>query len=156
MAIGTSTYSGQGVSGERSQLAARLHTRTSEVCQAILDRLQGMEGEAPTRDGAVARAFQLAYGRAPTGDEREACASHWEQMKEKHQRLNFAPPAIPQEILREAVEENTGEKFTFTEPLETAADFVPDLKMSDVSPEIRALADVCLVLLNSNEFAYVY
>jgi hypothetical protein len=30
------------------------------------------------------------------------------------------------------------------------------LKPWDVSAETRALADICLVLLNSNEFIYVY
>jgi hypothetical protein len=54
------------------------------------------------------------------------------------------------------VEENTGEKFKFTEPLETAVDFVPDLKLADAPVETRALAEVCLVLLNTNEFSYVY
>jgi hypothetical protein len=54
------------------------------------------------------------------------------------------------------VEENTGEKFRFTEPLEAYADFVPDLKPSDAAPEVRGLAEVCLVILNGNEFAYVY
>jgi hypothetical protein len=42
------------------------------------------------------------------------------------------------------------------EPLEFYTDFVRDLKPCDVSPEVRGLAEVCLVLLNSNEFAYVY
>jgi hypothetical protein len=59
-------------------------------------------------------------------------------------------------VVREAVEENTGEKFRFTEPLESAADFVPDLEPADASPVVRGLTEVCLVLLNSNEFAYVY
>jgi hypothetical protein len=59
-------------------------------------------------------------------------------------------------VVREAVEENTGEKFKFTEPLETAVDFVPDLKLADAPVETRALAEVCLVLLNTNEFSYVY
>ena len=36
------------------------------------------------------------------------------------------------------------------------ADFVPDLQPADVDARTRALADVCLVLFNSNEFAYVY
>ena len=57
---------------------------------------------------------------------------------------------------REAVEENTGEKFSFNEKLETYAEFVPDLRPEDVDARTRALADVCLVLFNSNEFAYVY
>ena len=39
---------------------------------------------------------------------------------------------------------------------EVAADFVPDVKMADAPPETRALADLCVVLFNTNEFAYVY
>ena len=49
-----------------------------------------------------------------------------------------------------------GEKFSFNEKLHAYADFVPDLQPADVPSHTRALADVCLALLNSNEFAYVY
>ena len=42
------------------------------------------------------------------------------------------------------------------EQLEAAADFVPDLHPADATPELRGLAEVCLVLLNASEFAYVY
>ena len=58
--------------------------------------------------------------------------------------------------MREAVEENTGEKFTFKEKLAAYQEFVPDLKLIDVEAETRGLAEVCLVLFNANEFAYVY
>jgi hypothetical protein len=54
------------------------------------------------------------------------------------------------------VEENTGEKFSFTGKLHAYADFVPDLQPADVPKRTRALADVCLMLFNLNEFAYVY
>ena len=81
---------------------------------------------------------------------------HWDEMIVKQRTLSFSKPTQPREIVREAVEENTGEKFTFKEPLEVMADFVPDLKMADASPEMRALADLCVVLFNTNEFAYVY
>jgi hypothetical protein len=57
---------------------------------------------------------------------------------------------------REAVEENTGERFSFNEKLHAYADYVPDLQGSDLTPHTRALADVCLSLFNANEFAYVY
>jgi len=40
--------------------------------------------------------------------------------------------------------------------LHANADFVPDLQPADCDARTRALADVCLVLFNSNEFAYVY
>ena len=48
------------------------------------------------------------------------------------------------------------EMLTFVEPLEFAADFVPDLQLADVPPETRGLAELCLVLFNANEFSYVY
>ena len=107
-------------------------------------------------DAAIERFFQLTYGRSPTAEEAAACLTHWREMTARHEGLTFAPRELPTEVVREAAEENTGEKFTFTEPLEVYADFVPDLQPSDVGPEIRGLAEVCLVLLNSNEFAYVY
>lgn len=62
----------------------------------------------------------------------------------------------PREVVREAVEENTGENFTFVETLYAIDDFEPDLQPSQVDRRTRALADVCLVLMNSNEFIYVY
>ena len=76
-------------------------------------------------------------------------------MTERHKGLTFEKPKRPTEIVREAVEENTGEKFTFTEVLPSAADFVPDLHPADVSPEVRGLMEVCLVLFNTNEFVHV-
>ena len=80
----------------------------------------------------------------------------WVRMTDRHENLSFDPPVYPSEVVREAVEENTGEKFTFIEPLEVYADFVPDLQAADVDRRVYALSDVCLVLFNSNEFAYVY
>jgi hypothetical protein len=77
-------------------------------------------------------------------------------MTERHRHLQVPRPPVPREVVREAVEENTGERFSFVEPLEVAADFVPDTHVSEVDPGIRGLAELCLVLLNTNEFVYVY
>jgi mono/diheme cytochrome c family protein len=128
--------------------------------EASLDRAVAFAArvrkETTSRDAALKRVFQVAYGRTPDRDELQACVAHYDAMLAKHRTLKFERPALPREVVREAVEENTGEKFKFTEPLETAAEFVPDLKLADVPLETRALAEVCLVLLNTNEFAYVY
>ena len=128
--------------------------------EASLDRAVAFAArvrrEAASRDAALTRAFQLAFGRSPSASELKTCAAHHDAMLAKHRTLKFERRALPTEVVREAVEENTGEKFKFTEPLETAADFVPDLTLVDVPFETRALAEVCLVLLNTNEFAYVY
>jgi hypothetical protein len=53
------------------------------------------------------------------------------------------------------VEELTGEAYSWEEELDQLPDFQPDPKPWDVSAKTRALADVCLVLMNSNEFLYV-
>jgi hypothetical protein len=111
--------------------------------------------ETQSREEAVARAFVLTFSRPPTADEQAACLMHWAAMTERHRGLTFAKPPRPREVVREAVEENTGTKFTFTEVLDAAAAFVPDLHPADVGPEARGLMEVCLVLFNANEFVYL-
>jgi len=105
---------------------------------------------------AVTRCFALTYGRAPHTEEMTACLAHWKAMTAEQSKLTFKADRPPLEVRRDAVEENTGEKFSFHEKLHANADFVPDLQPGDVDARTRALADVCLALLNSNEFAYVY
>ncbi|HEY6169546.1 MAG TPA: PSD1 and planctomycete cytochrome C domain-containing protein [Verrucomicrobiae bacterium] len=112
--------------------------------------------ETKSDEGALTRCFQLAYGRKPGADELRATLAHWRAMESKQNSTKVESPKPPLEVKREAVEENTGEKFTFNEKLETYAEFVPDLQPGAVDARTRALADVCLVLFNSNEFAYVY
>ena len=111
-----------------------------------------------TRDDthALQRCFALVYGRTPSADETTTCRAHWQAMEAEQAKLTFPAEQPPLEVRRDAVEENTGEKFSFREKLHANADFVPDLQPSAVDPHTRALADLCLALLNSNEFAYVY
>ena len=111
--------------------------------------------ETETMDEAIARAFRLALGRLPTDAEAAACLKHGSAMTERHRGLTIEKPRRPREVVREAVEENTGERFTFTEVLDAAADFVPDLHPADASPDARGLMEVCLVLFNANEFVYL-
>ncbi|HUR52970.1 MAG TPA: DUF1553 domain-containing protein, partial [Gemmataceae bacterium] len=108
-----------------------------------------------TPEDAVSLAFRHTFSRTPTNAELAACLHHWRAMTERHAGLKFENPKRPTEVLREAVEENTGEKFTFHEVLPAAADFVPDLHPADETPEVRGLMEVCLVLFNSNEFIYL-
>ena len=77
-------------------------------------------------------------------------------MESRHENLEFSEPEYPGEVVREAVDENTGEPFSYIEKLNVYDEFVPDLQPADVDAETRALADLCLVLVNSNEFIYVY
>ena len=103
----------------------------------------------------VERLFALVFSRAPSTQEKRDCLAHWRETIPLVQTAP-APAKPPLEVRRDAVEENTGEKFSFSERLHAYADFVPDLQPADCDAHIRALADVCLVLFNSNEFAYVY
>lgn len=128
--------------------------------QATLDRAVAWAAriakESRTPPESINRAFMLAFNRSPTPEEQQACLDHWQVMTKLHHKSAIPKAERPREVVREGVEENTGEKFVFTEPLEVYADFVPDLHISDVPPATRGLAELCLVLLNSNEFVYVY
>ena len=114
------------------------------------------DGKGKGREAVVGRIFQLAYSRDPSPGQKEACLKHWEKVIAHHERTVPRRRTYPTEVVREAVEENTGEKFVFTEKLHAYRDFVADLQPADVDAETRALAEVCLVVLNSNEFVYVY
>ncbi len=105
---------------------------------------------------ALQRACVLTTGATPDEGRLAVLLAHWERMSAKHATTSLPPSSRPREVVREAVEENTGEKFSFTEKLHVYDNFVPDKKMADVDAGTRGLAEVCLVLLNSNEFAYVY
>ena len=101
---------------------------------------------------ALTDAFWLALGREPEPIEVEQCLLHWRRMNERHQQLEYQPVPPPTEVVRHAIEEMNGEPFTFTEQLLSNRYFVPDRQFSDCDPRTRALAEVCLVLLNTNEF----
>jgi hypothetical protein len=111
--------------------------------------------ENESDDETLQRAFALTYNRPPSDHEHQACLAHWRSMTARHETLTFTPQPPPHEVVRHAIEEMNGEPFTFVEPLETARDYVPDLKPWDADARTRGLADVCLVLFNANEFMYV-
>ncbi|MDZ4849927.1 MAG: PSD1 and planctomycete cytochrome C domain-containing protein [Pirellulaceae bacterium] len=112
--------------------------------------------ETTSDDSAITRCFQLVYLRKPASDELQSCLTHWHDIESMLGSVEPLKQHPPLEIRRDAVEENTGENFSFRETLFANQVFVSDLQPSDVSVHIRALADICLALLNSNEFVYVY
>ena len=57
--------------------------------------------------------------------------------------------------MHEITSELTGERYAFQQVEETV-DYEHNLHPSEASPATRALADLTLALLNSNEFVYVY
>ncbi|QDV67885.1 Planctomycete cytochrome C [Rosistilla carotiformis] len=136
------------------QVFAMFNSRNTHARARALasDTLQSTS--SPTE--AIRVIYQRLFGRKATADEIERSVKHWQRIESM--LPGTAEPVEPpaHEIVREAVEENTGERFRFTETRHAIDDFQPDIEPSEMAPKTRALADVCLVLMNSNEFVYVY
>ena len=114
-----------------------------------------LQEENDTNETQIRRAFQLAFGRNATADEVQRLSNYYDDMVTYHTDTPAKPVTYPTEITRSLVEEFSGEVFKYQEILPIFENYVPDRKPADVSPETRALADVCLLLLNANEFMYV-
>ena len=106
----------------------------------------------------IVRAFQLAYQRQPTVDEMKVCDAHIAKALAHHRANEPVKVEPPKYVIRQMVEEMTGLDFWWVEDLDIYSSnaYVPDLKPWDEKPHTRALAELCLVLFNSNEFVYVY
>ena len=103
----------------------------------------------------IQRAFMLALGREPNAAEQARMLAYVSDMLRYHQDVETAPVKFPTEITRSLVEEFSGEVFEYTEILPVFERYVADKKAADVTAETRALADMCLLLLNANEFVYL-
>lgn len=107
-------------------------------------------------DWLIGRAIRLAFGRSATQEEVTGLSNYLTEMQQYHRQHQPEPKDYPTQVVRSLVEEFTGEPFEFVEKLNVFEDYVPDPKPWTVDADTRALADVCLLLLNSNEFLYVY
>jgi hypothetical protein len=128
---------------------AASHARALNLAAHVL-------AESSDDSEAMKRCWNRVLGRTPRAQELEACLSHWQRMQSVQSQILYPVQTPLLEVQREAIEENTGEHFRFVESLHANRDFVPDLQPSECDARTRALADVCLVLFNSNEFVYVY
>jgi hypothetical protein len=109
----------------------------------------------PTLDEQINAAFQRVYGRRATMDELRQSSAHVAQMLEHHRTDAPTPTTLPTRIARHMVEEMTGEDVRWDEELDEMKHYQRDAGPADVDPETRALAELCLVLMNSNEFLYL-
>ena len=114
-----------------------------------------LRAEAPSVDGQIALAFRRVYGRDPDGSELALCIAHVGRMTGRHRRHPPEPRPLPAKVRRHMVEEMTGETVEWEEELDGLRDYRRDLMPWDADPETRGLAELCLVLLNSNEFLYL-
>lgn len=115
-----------------------------------------LQREAKTPTEQIHRAFQLALGRLPSDSERTRMTKYLADMQTYHRGAKPKAETYPTRITRSLVEEFSGKVFEYEEILPAFENYVPDKKAIDVTPETRALADVCLALFNTHEFAYLY
>jgi hypothetical protein len=106
-------------------------------------------------DDKIARGFQLCYGRQPTAPEMGLCRDHVARQLVHHRRHAPLKSELPRVVRRKVIQEETGLEIAWDEPLDVMRNYRRDLMPWEVGAETRALADLCLVLLNSNEFLYV-
>jgi mono/diheme cytochrome c family protein len=103
----------------------------------------------------IAAAFRAVYGRQPSAVENAKCLAHLNRMTDHHRKHPPQPTELPTKVRRSMVEELTGEMVTWEEDLSVLKVYERDLMPWQVDAPTRAMADVCLVLMNSNEFLYL-
>ncbi|TWU46722.1 PSD1 and planctomycete cytochrome C domain-containing protein [Rubripirellula reticaptiva] len=125
----------------------------------VLDRAYGLAirvvKEDLDDDGAINRAFELALGRLPSDHEKSICAKHWADATEDESKKTYEIKTYPTKINRTVMAEKTGEPYSFEEEMPAYQRYQPDVQPAKLDAKTRGLAQVCLVLFNLNEFAYL-
>ena len=104
----------------------------------------------------IAMAFEHTLARPPTPVERDQCLKHWQAVLQEPDHAILDLPHHQPTLTRTVMAEKTGQPYTFEEAMPAYRNFLPDLLPHEVDRRTRALAEVCLVLFNLNEFAYVH
>lgn len=129
-------------------------TEVHERALALASRLMDIYGASDDRQ-VIQALFRRTLNRSALPQELAACLKHWRLAAVSEADKEYDKPQFPSEIKRTVMAEKTGEPYDFVEIMPAYASYVPDLLPSDLDVRTRALAQVCLVLFNSNEFAYV-
>lgn len=114
-----------------------------------------VESEAKTPEAQIELACQLAFGRSPSTTESARLTKYLSEMRGYHEGSKPGQVNYPTRVTRSLVEEFSGKTFEYQEILPAFENYTPDKKSADVNPKTRALADLCLLLLNSHEFVYL-
>jgi mono/diheme cytochrome c family protein len=128
---------------------------SEEVMERSIAFAVRLLGEGSRDEAVVNRAFELALGRPVTPEEAEACLTMWRKATREEKDLAPEPNKFPNGVKRTVMAEKTGEPYSFWEHMPAYNDYQPDLQRSDVDARTRGLAQVCLVIFNLNEFAYL-
>ena len=120
-----------------------------DMALALASRASNMPGDA------VENTWRLALGRAPRDDERKSVKPFLDRMIADHQQEKVAVRGARAPLVRSITSELTGNEVKVTEDTDPVA-YEENLSAAEMTPKVSALADLALVLFNSNEFAYVY
>ncbi len=112
--------------------------------------------EAANLEAGIFQVFAHVFGRSPSKAEAERSLAHVSKMLEHHRANSPERTELPTEVTLSNVIEETGEPAYSTFKLDKLANYERDLQPWDANAETRALAELCLVLLNSSEFLHVY
>jgi mono/diheme cytochrome c family protein len=110
---------------------------------------------AGTPGSQIDQAYRLAVGHVPAPEERTLLLKHYANMVERERKITPLETHRPVVKVRSLVHELTGQKFDLEEEAEPGH-YEENIQPAQVSPETRAMAQVLLVLFNSNEFLYVF
>jgi hypothetical protein len=114
-----------------------------------------MEKAGPDLNARIAAGFQDAFLRPPRAAEKQELAAYLRRMIDLHRHETAPAPKQRKALVRSITSELTGNEVKVEEDVDPVT-YEENLQPGEVSPEVRALADLALVLFNSNEFAYVY
>ena len=117
---------------------------------------QRLEKDSSFLTTKIQRAFSLILGRAPSASELRRMRQYVSDMTKYHELNPATPRTFPTSITRSLVEELTGDVFEYQEILSVYENYQADPHANNASPSTRALADLCLLLFNTNEFCFVY
>jgi len=119
-----------------------------------LEMAANLEAQFPKRKGQIERAFRLTFGRPPSPSEMKSCLAHVQKMSKHHDTVTPEPPKARERLRRSFIHEFGG-KTLVNEDWDWEG-FEFNLHPSEVEAHTRGLAELCLVLINSNEFIYIY
>jgi hypothetical protein len=105
-------------------------------------------------DDAMNAAFIAVLGRPATGAECDRLVDFCRDVSVSRDGSDSSV-RYPTQITRTLVEEFSGEPFDYTEILPTFVAYQPDRAIAELGQLEQAFANVCLLLMNTNEFLFV-
>ena len=115
-----------------------------------------MKENPKSLEAQIKQVFLQVLSRMPSADEMARSRRHVDGMLLHHKANPPVRNELPKEVTLPNVIEKTGRPAYTKFTLERLATYERDLQPWEVSPETRALSDLCLVLLNSSEFLHIY